>query len=46
MAKFVYNNVKNAIINYIKFELNYVYHFCMSLKKKANLHLIFELINK
>lgn len=33
--KFSYNNIKNAIINYIFFEFNYNYYFLFYIKKTA-----------
>lgn len=32
MTKFIYNNVNNGSIGHILFELNYDYHFHISLK--------------
>lgn len=38
MAKFVYNNARNASIGHTSFKLNCYYHFCISYKKDVNLH--------
>ena len=38
MAKFTYNNTKNANTGYTPFELNYGYHSCIFYKKDLNLH--------
>ncbi len=37
IAKFTYNNVKNANIDYISFELNYGFYFQTFYKKDVNL---------
>ena len=39
MAKFVYNNAKNASINYTIFELNCSNYLRVLLKKNVNSHL-------
>ena len=36
MAKFAYNNVKNASTGHTLFELNYGYLSCISLKEDTN----------
>ena len=36
MAKFVYNNAKNANIGHIFFKLNCSYHPCISFEKDTN----------
>ena len=36
MAKFVYNNAKNAGISYTSFKLNYGYYYCVFFKKDIN----------
>lgn len=36
MAKFTYNNAKNASTSYTPFELNYGYHLCVSYKKNID----------
>ena len=36
MAKFMYNNAKNAIIGHMPFELNYGYYLWMSYKEEVN----------
>ena len=36
MAKFVYNNTKNASSGHMPFELNYGYHSRMSYKEDVN----------
>ena len=38
MAKFVYNNAKNANISHIPFELNCGYHFWMLYKEEVDPH--------
>ena len=38
MAKFAYNNAKNASTGYTSFELNCKYHPCISYKKKEILN--------
>ena len=38
MAKFAYNNAKNASIGYTPFELNSRYHFCVSYKEEKILN--------
>ena len=38
MAKFAYNNDKNASTNYVSFELNYKYHSYVFFKKNTNLY--------
>ena len=46
MAKFVYNNFKNANSNHILFKLNYDYHSQVSLKNKYDKHFRFFQANK
>lgn len=46
MAKFVYNNCKNANNSYISFEFNYSYHLYISFKNKVYLHFRSYLANK
>ena len=46
MAKFVYNNAKNANINYIFFTFNYKYYFCIFYKKNLDLQLKSKIIKK
>ena len=36
MAKFAYNNAKNVSTDYISFELNCGYHFCVSYEENIN----------
>ena len=36
MAKFAYNNAKNANTGHMFFELNCGYHFCVSFKEDTN----------
>lgn len=36
MAKFIYNNTKNASTGHISFELNYNYHSYILFEKDAN----------
>ena len=37
MAKFAYNNTKNASTSYIIFKLNYGYYLCVFYKKNLDL---------
>ena len=46
MTKFIYNNVKNARIEYIFFNLNYKYHTYISYKNNINLYSKPKLVNK
>ena len=46
MAKFIYNNVKNASIGHILFELNCGYYPKVSFKKDVNPYLRFCFANK
>ena len=39
IIKIIYNNTKNASINYIFFKFNYKYYFCIFYKKDFNLNL-------
>ena len=39
MIEFTYNNAKNTNSNYISFEFNCKYYFCISYKKDFNLYL-------
>ena len=39
MAKFAYNNVKNASTGFTSFELNYRYHLWVSYKENLNPYL-------
>ena len=43
MAKFIYNNAKNASTGHTSFELNCGYHLCILYKKDLNFH--FKLIS-
>ena len=36
MAKFTYNNTKNASIGHISFEFNYEYHLCVLFKEDVD----------
>lgn len=46
IAKFAYNNVKNAYINYILFKLNFNYYFYNEDKKDINLIFKLKTTNK
>ena len=46
IVKFAYNNIKNANIGYMPFELNCEYHLLKSYKKNINLHSNSKLINE
>ena len=46
MVKFAYNNVKNIDINYISFELNYRYYFCIFYKKYLDFYSKSKIIKK
>ena len=46
MTKFSYNNIQNAIIGYMLFELNCGYHFWMLYKENVKLCSKFKLVNK
>ena len=46
IAKFVYNNVKNASISHISFELNYGYHPCVSYEKNLDYYSKLEIAQK
>ena len=46
MAKFAYNNAKNASIGYMLFELNYNYHSCIFFKKDIDSRLWSKIANK
>lgn len=45
MTEFIYNNAKNANTEYLLFELNCSYYFCISYKKKINLYFRSKLTN-
>lgn len=46
MAKFFYNNAKNAKSGHILFELNYSYHSWISYKENVNLYFKLKSANK
>ena len=46
MAKFAYNNIKNASTGHILFELNYDYYPCVSFKNKYGAHFRSSLAKK
>ena len=46
MAKFTYNNAKNANISHSTFELNYGYHLCIFDKKDLNFHPKLKIVKK
>ena len=46
MAKFAYNNTKNASTDHTPFELNCEYYLWVSYKKAIDLYFKFKLANK
>ena len=46
MAEFAYNNIKNASIDYILFEINYKHYLRMFYKKNVNLYSNFKSANE
>lgn len=46
MAKFTYNNAKNASIGHTPFELNCSYHFCVSYKENIDPHSKLKSVDK
>ena len=46
MAKFAYNNIKNASTNHMLFELNCGYHLCVFFEEDTNLHFWLKSANK
>ena len=46
MAKFAYNNAKNANISHTSFELNYGYYPCILYEENLDLHLKSKIMEK
>lgn len=46
MAEFAYNNIKNACISHILFELNYLYYYLIFYKKDVNSYFKSQFANK
>ena len=46
MAKFAYNNAKNASIGHMPFELNCDYYLCVFFKENTNLCSLLKTVNK